>query len=74
MRTRSTLTRAVFGTAVVAALGFGVTSANAAPSAAKAVACPGYMSSAQACTDCCAQQYGGVGFWSPGTRYCNCAL
>lgn len=74
MRTRSALTRTAFGAAVAAALSFGVTSANAAPSAAAALACPGYMSSAQACRDCCAQQYGGYGFWSSSTGYCNCAV
>jgi hypothetical protein len=73
MRTRSTLARAVFGAAVAAALGVGVTSANAAPSAA-AFACPGYTSTAQACSDCCRINYGGYGFWSPSTHYCNCAV
>jgi hypothetical protein len=74
MRTRSMLTRAAFATAVAGAIGFGVTSASAAPAAEKMMSCPGYMSSAQACSDCCAQRYGGYGFWSASTGYCNCAL
>ena len=75
MTARSTLVRGVFGAAVAAALGIGVTSASAAPAqSAKAFACPGYTSTAQACTDCCWNNYGGYGFWSPSTHYCNCAL
>ena len=77
MRTRFALARAVFGAAVAAALGVGVTSAYAAPSnaaPAAALGCPGYTSTAQACSDCCRINYGGYGFWSPSTHYCNCAL
>jgi hypothetical protein len=74
MRTRSTLTRAAFATGVAAALGFGVTAASAAPTAKQMFSCPGYMSSAQACQDCCANWYGAYGFWDPDSRYCNCAL
>jgi uncharacterized membrane protein len=74
MRTRSTLTRAAFATAVAAAIGFGVTSASAAPAAEKRLSCPGYMSSAQACSDCCANWYGAYGLWSPSSGYCACAL
>lgn len=74
MHTRSTLTRAAFAAVVAGALGFGVTSASAAPAAEKRAPCPGYMSSAQACRDCCANWYGAYGFWSPSNGYCNCAL
>ena len=74
MRTRSTLTRAAFAAVVAGALGFGVTSANAAPAAKEAFSCPGYMSSAQACRDCCANWYGAYGLWSSSNGYCACAL
>lgn len=74
MRTRTAFTRAAFAAAVTAAMGFGVTSASAAPAAKGSFSCPGYMSSAQACQDCCANWYGAYGFWDPGSRYCNCAL
>ena len=60
--------------AVTAVLGFGVDAATAAPAAKASFSCPGYMNSAQACRDCCANWYGAYGFWSSSTGYCNCAL
>lgn len=73
---RTTLSKALFGAVVTAALGFGVSTASAAaPSEATAAApCPGYMSSAQACRDCCAGYYGAYGIYNSSNRYCNCAL
>jgi hypothetical protein len=75
MRRRSNLGRSVLGAAVVAALGFGVNAATATRAAAAApLSCPGYTETAQICTDCCRNNWGGVGFWDPGSKYCNCAL
>jgi hypothetical protein len=75
MRTRINPSRLLFGALVAAALGFGASTATAAASEPlSAPTCPGYMNSAQACTDCCWNNYGAIGFWSPSTRICNCAL
>jgi hypothetical protein len=64
-----------FGIGVLTALAFGVTSANAAPTATgKTFGCPGYTETAQACTDCCWNWYQAYGFWSPSNKSCNCAL
>lgn len=60
--------------AFAAVLGFGVNAATAAPAAKAGFSCPGYMSSAEACRDCCAAWYGAYGFWSSSNGYCNCAL
>lgn len=67
--------RILAAASVAAALASGVSAATATPAAAHLTAsCPGWTSSAQACTDCCWNNYGGVGFWDPQSRYCNCAL
>ena len=75
MRNRSTLGRSVFVAAVVAALGFGVNAATAATAGATAIfSCPGWTETAQICSDCCWNNWGGYGFWDPQSKYCNCAL
>ncbi len=75
MGTRSTLARAAFGAAVAAAMGIGASAATATTaSASTRIYCPGWVESAQICTDCCWNNYGGYGFWDPQSKYCNCAL
>lgn len=66
---------ALFAGGVGAALGFGAIAATASAAAAEErFACPGYTATAQICTDCCRDNWGGVGFWDSRSKYCNCAL
>lgn len=75
MITRSTVARAAFGAAVAAALGVGASAATATSAEVSTlVYCPGYVNSAQICTDCCWDSYGTPGSWNSRTRYCTCAL
>ncbi|HEX6910904.1 MAG TPA: hypothetical protein VF142_10935 [Longimicrobium sp.] len=75
MRVPSTLARSAFGAAIAVTLGSGVNAATATRAEAKTlVSCPGYTESAQICTDCCWNNWGGYGFWDAQSKYCNCAL
>ncbi len=73
MRTRSTLCKGVFGAVVAGALGFGASAVTAGTaSASEMVWCPAYLSSAQACTDCCWRYHQQEGMWDPATKWCEC--